>query len=122
MKTFHSFVGIDISKLTLDASVLQAGEPNKITHCKVTNDSKGLNGLIRQLSKKTGSLEDTLFVCENTGIYTTPFMTAMGSLGHRYWIVAAIEVKRSQGLSRGKSDKADARTIALYGTNAPAQV
>lgn len=77
MKTFHSFVGIDISKLTLDASLLQAGEPNKITHCKVTNDSKGLNGLIRQLSKKTGSLEDTLFVCGDTGIYTTPLMTAM---------------------------------------------
>lgn len=115
MKTFHSFVGIDISKLTLDASVFQAGEPNKITHCKVTNDSKGLNGLISQLSKKTGSLEDTLFVCENTGIYTTPFMTAMGSMGLNYWIVAAIEIKRSQGLNRGKSDKADARTIALYG-------
>ncbi len=98
MKTFHSFVGIDISKLTLDACVLQAGEPNKIT-----------------LSKKTGSLEDTLFVCENTGIYTTPFMTVMGSMGLHYWIVAAIEIKRSQGLNRGKNDKADARTIALYG-------
>lgn len=115
MKTFHSFVGIDISKLTLDASVLQAGEPNKTTYCKVTNDSKGLNGLISQLSKKTGSLEDTLFVCENTGIYTTPFMTVMSSMGLHYWIVAAIEIKRSQGLSRGKSDKADARAIALYG-------
>lgn len=115
MKTFHTFVGIDISKLSLDVSVICATEPGKATHYKVSNDSKGLSGLLKQLKQKGMAFEGTLFVCENTGIYTTPFMTAMGSQELHYWVVAAIEIKRSQGLSRGKSDKADAKTIALYG-------
>lgn len=31
-----------------------------------------------------------------------------------YWIIPAIEIKRSKGISRGKNDKADAKDIALY--------
>jgi transposase len=31
-----------------------------------------------------------------------------------YWVVSAIEIKRSKGLVRGKSDKADAKDIAIY--------
>jgi len=115
MKTFQTFIGIDISKLSLDVSVIYAGDPVKAVSYKVSNDSKGLMGLIGQMKQKGIALEDTLFVCENTGIYTTPLMTVLGSQKLHYWVVAAIEIKRSQGLSRGKSDKADAKTIALYG-------
>lgn len=115
MKTFQTFVGIDISKLSLDISVIHQKEPNKATHYKVSNDGKGISKLLGQLGKSGAILQDTLFVCENTGIYTAPFMTVMSSQKLDYWVVAAIEIKRSQGLSRGKSDKADAKTIALYG-------
>ena len=72
MKTFHTFVGIDISKLTLDVSVTQSDKPNKVTHYKVNNNIKGVIGLITQLKNKAVCLEDTLFVCENTGIYPPP--------------------------------------------------
>ena len=41
MKTFQTFVGIDISKLNLDVSVVHQKEPNKAIHCKVSNDGKG---------------------------------------------------------------------------------
>ena len=115
MKTFQTFAGIDISKLSLDVSVVCAGEPGKAIHYKVSNDSKGLISLVKQMKQKGIAFEDTLFVCENTGIYTTPFMAFMSGQELHYWVVAAIEIKRSQGLSRGKSDKADAKTIALYG-------
>lgn len=115
MKTFQTFVGIDISKLSLDISVIHQKEPNKAIHYKVGNDGQGISKLLGELSKSGIVLQNTLFVCENTGIYTTPFMTIMSSGKLHYWVVAAIEIKRSQGLSRGKSDKADAKTIALYG-------
>jgi transposase len=115
MKTFQTFIGIDISKLSLDVSVIHQKEPNKAMHYKVSNDSKGISKLLGQVSKSGADLQNTLFVCENTGIYTTPLMTEMSSRKLHYWVVAAIEIKRSQGLSRGKSDKADAKTIALYG-------
>ena len=115
MKTFHTFVGIDISKLSLDVSVIHQKEPNKATHYKVGNDGKGIGKLLGQLGKSGVNLQDTLFICENTGIYTTPLVTAMSSQKLHCWVVAAIEIKRSQGLNRGKSDKADAKMIALYG-------
>lgn len=115
MKTFQTFVGIDISKLSLDVSVIHQQEPNKATHYKVSNDGKGISKLLNQLGKSGIVLEATLFVCENTGIYTTPLMTNLSSQKLHYWVVAAIEIKRSQGLIRGKSDQADAKMIALYG-------
>ncbi len=115
MKTFQTFIGIDISKLSLDVSVIYWKEPNKVSYYKVSNDGKGIGKLLGQLGKSGVVLQDTLFVCENTGIYTTPLMTALSSQKLHYWVVAAIEIKRSQGLSRGKSDQADAKTIALYG-------
>jgi transposase len=31
-----------------------------------------------------------------------------------YWVVPAIEIKRSKGISRGKNDKSDVKDIALY--------
>jgi transposase len=31
-----------------------------------------------------------------------------------YWVVPAIEIKRSKGISRGKTDKTDSKDIALY--------
>ncbi len=114
MKTFQTFVGIDISKLSLDVSVIRQKEPDKATHYKVSNNGKGIGKLLGQLGKSGVNLQDILFICENTGIYTTPLMTAMSSKELYYWVVAAIEIKRSQGLSRGKSDPADAKMIALY--------
>ena len=68
MKTFQTFIGVDISKLSLDVSVVHQKEPNKSTHYKVSNDGKGLMGLIKQMKQKGIAFEDTLFVCENTAI------------------------------------------------------
>ena len=113
MKTFQTFIGIDISKPSLDVSVIHWKGPNKAIYYKVGNDGKGIGKLLGQLSKSGAVLQDTHFVFENTGIYTTPFMTALSNQKLHYWVIAAIEIKRSQGLSRGKRDKADAKTIAL---------
>ena len=43
-----------------------------------------------------------------------PLITVLSNQSLNYWIAAAIEIKRSQGLIRGKNDKADAKGIALY--------
>ncbi|RYE15164.1 MAG: hypothetical protein EOP45_18770 [Sphingobacteriaceae bacterium] len=93
MKTFQTFVGIDISKLSLDVSVIHWKEPNKATHYKVGNDGKGISKLLGQLSKSGTIIQDTLFVYENTGIYTTPLMTVLSNQELHYWVVAAIEIK-----------------------------
>lgn len=55
-----------------------------------------------------------MFCCENTGVYTFPLSSFLSENKLDYWIVPAIEIKRSKGISRGKNDKADAKDIALY--------
>lgn len=35
--------------------------------------------------------------------------------GFDYWIVSALEIKLSKGISRGKTDRTDAKDIAYYG-------
>lgn len=114
MKTFNTCSGTDISKLTIDVVVVSANSTNSM-HCKTANDFKSITTLLGTFEQQGICLEQTLFVCENTGIYTMPFITAMHIKGLHYWVVPAIEIKRSQGLRRGKNDKADAKTIALYG-------
>ena len=115
MKTFNTFAGVDISKLTIDVSVIHASEPNETLHFKAANTIKAVTDLVHMLQQKCICTETTLFICENTGIYTTPLITVMSSKGLHYWVVPPIEIKRSQGVARGKNDKADSRMIAFYG-------
>jgi transposase len=87
---------------------------NKWEHFIVENTAKGINQMINLLKKKKIELDKTLFCIENTGIYTYPLSTNLSEFKLDYWIVPAIEIKRSKGISRGKNDKSDAKDIALY--------
>lgn len=70
--------------------------------------------MINLLKKKKIELDKTLFCFENTGVYTYPLSTNLSEFKLDYWIVPAIEIKRSKGISKGKNDKIDAKDIALY--------
>jgi transposase len=59
-------------------------------------------------------LEQTLFCFEHTGWYCLQLGYFLFENKYRYCCINAIEIKRSMGLKRGKSDKADAREIANY--------
>lgn len=59
-------------------------------------------------------MDKTLFCFENTGFYTYPFSINLSEFKLDYWIVPAIEIKRSKGISRRKNDKSDAKDIAWY--------
>jgi len=115
MKTFNTFAGVDISKINVDVSIVCTVDPNKTQHFKAPNTPAGFTQLICILKQKGIRIKSTLFICENTGIYTNPFIAAMSRKALHHWVVPAIEIKRSQGIARGKNDKADSRVIALYG-------
>lgn len=110
----YLFIGIDISKATLDVCVLC--ETMEIHYHEFSNSSKGFIGLLKWLKEKSEGIavEDWRVCMENTGIY---------SLGLNYFLHEksiwqsmenALQIKRSMGVVRGKSDKADCKTIALY--------
>lgn len=114
MKNFSFYVGIDISKLKLDVVFIESGFTNKSEHFIVENSAKGIKLMLNQLKKNKVVLENTLFCFENTGVYTSPLSIYLSEIKLNYWIVPAVEIKRSKGISRGKSDKTDAKDIALY--------
>lgn len=114
MKNYLFYVGIDISKSKLDIVILQKEAPNVSHHFIVENNLKGIKEILKNLIKQKIDLTTVLFCCENTGVYTFPLSSYLSESNLDFWIVPAIEIKRSKGISRGKNDKADAKDIALY--------
>lgn len=107
------FVGIDVSKLTLDFMVL-AGV-NKLFHLQVENSAAGIESFIKQLrSVYFISLKECLFCLEHTGIYNNPLLDYFEKNKCNVWLESAIHIKQSSGLMRGKNDKIDSYRIALF--------
>jgi transposase len=78
------------------------------------NDQAGFKKIIAHVKSIGVALEDCLFCLEHTGVYSMPVCFFLQQLKLNYWMVAALEIKRSKGIVRGKSDKVDARSIAFY--------
>lgn len=105
-------IGLDISKLTLDAHLHQAN-----VHLQVENNAKGFATLLKWVKTTTGlrSLKGCLIVMEATGLYSYKLEKFLHAKKLSFCKRAPLEIRRSQGLTRSKSDKADARAIAKYG-------
>jgi transposase len=107
------FIGIDISKNTLDVAVFQAG--NMLFHMQIGNDSKSLELLLQKLrSLPDFSIEQTLFCMEHTGIYNHHVLKFLHEQQANIWLESAVRIKNSGGLLRGKNDKMDSIRIAEY--------
>jgi transposase len=104
------FIGVDVSKLTLDVFVKNNGQ-----HFVVPNNRKGYRELLSRL-KGYGIEPDTCwFIFEHTGIYSMMLDAFLAENHICYSKVSGLEIKRSLGITRGKTDKADAKQIAGYG-------
>jgi len=106
---FKNIVGIDVGKESLDFIVLESGE--KKTESKVSNTLKKIEKYIQSLNL---DLSQTLFCMEHTGMYCLPLLRALEKMKAKIWIEGAMQIKKSIGLVRGKSDKIDAARIASY--------
>ncbi|MCZ2085775.1 MAG: transposase [Flavobacteriales bacterium] len=113
MKNYCFHIGIDVSKLKLDVNLLNT-QTLTSEHFVLNNDSKSINQFIKHLTKRKINIQEILVCCENTGIYTNHLIHTLTALEIDLWVVPAIEIKRSKGISRGKNDKTDAKDISLY--------
>jgi transposase len=109
MKNYSDSIGIDISKNTLDVA-LHKGH----THQQFVNNSNGFRSFMAWLKKSKVSINTTLFCFEHTGWYCLELSWFFGDQHLPFHCVPALHLKRSLGLRRGKSDKADAFDIARY--------
>lgn len=114
MKTYALTIGIDVSKAKLDVCLMGDVAEKNPTHLIVPNTPKGIRSILRHVASLGLEPKDVLFCFEHTGVYSTPLSLYLSEHDIDYWMVAAIEIKRSLGIRRGKSDKTDARDIARY--------
>lgn len=100
-------VGIDVSKRTLDVCIKPSG-----TTFQITNDLPGFKALSTAIP---GGIGHVLVVMEHTGHYSLQLENYLHKEGIGLCKLPALEIKRSCGLTRGKTDKVDAVRIAEYG-------
>ena len=110
MNQFINAIGIDVSKKTLDAfdHVQQIAT-------QLPNDAGGFKNLVRWIKENNnGDISNVLVCFEHTGMYSLPLATYLTGQKHLYAMVPGLEIKRSLGIRRGKSDRTDAVAIAKY--------
>lgn len=107
------FIGIDISKRTLDISIYDAKNRRSQKHFKVDNNLKGFKRILKELLLEQVCLEEAFICMEYCGVYGLEIGFFLeGKV--EYCFCNALHIKRSLGLTRGKSDKLDALNIARF--------
>lgn len=103
-------IGIDVSKSTLDAWA-----HHKRTHQTFANNEKGFNQLLEwSMEQSLSPVTGLAFCFEHTGMYSLPLSMFLHERQACFYVVSGLLVKRSLGLTRGKSDKVDARNLARF--------
>jgi len=107
---FKEFIGIDVSKAHIDVFIY-----HKKLHRRFGNNQSGFEQLMDWLWKQVECRkEEVLFGFEHTGIYSLALSLYLDESSHAFSILSGLELKRSLGLRRGKSDQVDAEGIACY--------
>ena len=108
-KVFIESVGIDVSKLTLDVFIY-----NKKQHRQFANSHKGFMAIEKWVKEEVGNLQEVIYCFEHTGWYCVLLSHFLHDQSVFYCCVNPLEIKRSMGFKRGKSDKTDSYEIARF--------
>jgi transposase len=109
MGNFINAIGIDVSKKTLDVYDY-AGQ----LAWQVSNSKEGFKELFKWAKRNNSSISEVLICLEHTGMYSLPLAVYLTEQKCAFAMLPGLEIKRSVGIQRGKSDKADAQAIARY--------
>ena len=109
------FIGIDVSKKTLDASIFVADVViNKFPHMQVRNDKEGFKELLKWLKEQGVRPQDALIGLEFTGYYSDALELFLTRKKLSYTMLPTTVVKHYQRGTRDKNDKTDSAKIADY--------
>ena len=100
------FIGIDVSKQTVDLSVYtnEHYQSFQLKNTKIT-----LNAFFKKFNKQSISI-----CMENTGRYNFILYDVLKKFDYDVYVVHPMHIKNSIGFTRGKSDKIDAKRICLF--------
>ncbi|GAB3669272.1 IS110 family transposase [Echinicola sediminis] len=108
---FELFIGIDVSKLTLDIAFLN--QDAEVESFKIENKPLSIKRFLKKLSKQL-NMENSLVCAEFTGHYCYPLRKVCLEEGYSLWLESGAEIKLRSGVTRYKNDKVDAIRIADY--------
>lgn len=101
--------GVDISKDTLDYCILDEKNFQVISRGVIYNTKKVIEQWLQEFDKGT-----VTFALEHTGHYGALLIDTLSKNGFLFYLINPLELKRSLGIQRGKSDVKDAYRIAEY--------
>jgi transposase len=113
MKQYKYFFGVDISKKTIDVTLVKEAD---VIHRKFCNDLTGMDELMHWLTELDLNFDLVLFCMEATGLYCFPLTQFLSKNSIDIWIEHAAQIKKASSLDRGKNDKVDSKRIAIYAT------
>lgn len=113
---YRFYIGVDVSKRTLDIAIIDEQHKENIDHTRVDNSDIGIRDMVAWIltKHKDFALPDCVFCMEATGLYCYPLLHYLYQNKVDVWVENAIQIKKSSGLLRGKNDKIDAIRIAHY--------
>lgn len=110
------FIGIDISKKTLDVVIYDSSKKHSDSenYRVLSNDKEGYVTLLSWFKKKRIDLKQVAIGLEHTGTYSFDLRLFLENQQIDYCAFNPLHLKRSLGLIRGKNDKVDAQRIAYF--------
>ncbi len=113
METIY-FLGIDISKKYFNFCLL-SDQGCILAQNQVENRKKDIAVMFNALKRAFKVSSKNLIVCmEHTGIYCNLLLDYLHENHIKTCVEPALQIKQSQGMTRGKNDKVDAERIAKY--------
>ena len=110
---FKTFIGVDVSKRTLDLCLLTELGSRSFYHCSNTFDAIA-DVLVSICSEHSLDKKHILLCAEHTSYYTSHLQQVCIATAYNLWLENPAQIKCSQGMQRGKDDKQDAGRIATY--------
>jgi transposase len=104
-----NFIGIDVSKLTLDVYL-----HNQSQHNVFSNDIDGFKLMLDWLKQLKVSVKSMAICFEHTGIYSEDLSVFLSEKKICFYMESSLNIKYSIGLQRGKNDKIDSKRIANF--------
>lgn len=114
--SYQFLVGMDISKHSFDMAILSTNSAENIVHNVFSNDEKGFTEMMIFINETIISFDITkaLFCMEATGLYCNALLHFFQTYKANVWVENAVQIKRSLGIKRGKTDKVDSIAIVKY--------
>ena len=111
--SYSFFIGIDLSKSYFDVTIVDfCGK--KVSYKRFKNKSEDHFLFLSWVNKITKDQQNLLFCMEHTGIYGRSLQHFLQDHQLALWMESGLQIKRSQGIQRGKNDKIDSFRIAIY--------